>query len=934
MTRARSAWLAAAAICVVGAAGWASRAELDEIVSDGARTRLALVPSWQPFVAFAGLAVVALLGLAVLRRRATPQPKTLPLGQLVLPAFGLTALLVPYLPLAPDWWPGLQALAGPGAWLVWAAVGVQFVWTLTPLVPRGQRWWTSRSLRTQTAVVWLATAASAGLGASRLTHTVLFPSGDEPHYLIIAQSLWRDGDLKIENNHTRKDYAEYFGRDLDPHYLTRGVDREIYSIHPIGMPVLMAPVYALGGYDLVVATFVLMAATAATLAWRWVLLATAAAGTTTLAWAAIAFSAPFLLNAFTIYPEVPAGLAVMIAVTLTLRLTADRRPWHDVVTGLLAGLLPWLSTKYAPMSAAIVAVALARRWWPMHAGESRQSALAASIRLVTPYGASLLGWFAFFNAYWGKPWPSAPYGRLVQTELGNTFFGVPGLLFDQEYGLLAYAPALALAGAGFWTMVRRSGPLRRLGLELLAIFVALLGTVGAFRIWWGGSAAPGRPVTSGLALLMLPMAVQLGTARPGSARRAAQQLLIWLGACVTLVVVMAENGLLVNNDRDGTSILLEWLSPRWPLWTLAPTFIAHEAPRAIADSAVWLVVAACASWVLARTRPQSRGAASLVAFGVAGAAVAAGATALHLLPAPARPLPGIDLAARARLAALDSFDRAIRPWAVRYRPFSVGPSLLVEPTLALGVTPGLRTQPQPIRVLHNGRFSLPAGRYRLVVRWASRSPLPAPAGTPLALQIGRVGTPLTTWPVTPVPDGNFTSEVWLPVDAAFVGLRGSPELERSIAEIRFEPLDVVDAGHRVATPQVLATAAYGDILVLFHDEPMYPERTGFWTTGGRRTRISIACPGGCGRGMVLRLHSGKRPNHVRLSTHGWSHDLALRGETPVEVLVPPPADGDVIPLEIDAVSGFVPAEVDPSTPDPRFLGAWVEVAGPPKEPTS
>ncbi len=54
---------------------------------------------------------------------------------------------------------------------------------------------------------------------------------------MIAQSLWRDGDLKIENNHTRGDYQEYFDRDLEPHYLTRGADSEIYSIHPVGLPV-------------------------------------------------------------------------------------------------------------------------------------------------------------------------------------------------------------------------------------------------------------------------------------------------------------------------------------------------------------------------------------------------------------------------------------------------------------------------------------------------------------------------------------------------------------------------------------------------------------------------------------------------------------------------------------------------------------------------
>ena len=81
-----------------------------------------------------------------------------------------------------------------------------------------------------------------------------------------------------------------------------------------------------------VAFFVAMAATAAA---RGVAVGgappPAPSARTTLAWAAIVFSAPFLINAFTIYPEVPAALVVALAVVLTLRPTPDARPWHDVV---------------------------------------------------------------------------------------------------------------------------------------------------------------------------------------------------------------------------------------------------------------------------------------------------------------------------------------------------------------------------------------------------------------------------------------------------------------------------------------------------------------------------------------------------------------------------------------------------------------------------
>jgi hypothetical protein len=931
VSRARSIATAGGASLTLGLAAWASRAVLDEVVSGGQRLRVALVPSWHTALAFTLLGVVAAASALRLRARRRGAPATMrtpPVLDVALPLFGLLLLLLPYLPWLPDRWPGVQVLAGPAKWIVWTLIGGQVLFAAAPHAGQVRTWVASRSLGTLTAAVWLATAAAAAAGAARLTHTVLFPSGDEPHYLVIAQSLWRDGDLKIEDNHTRGDYREYFPRELDPHYLTRGVDGEIYSVHPVGMPVLVTPVFAAGGYTATVGFFVAMAATAAAVAWRWAVAMTGALGPATLAWAAIVFSAPFLTNAFTIYPEVPAALAMALALPLVFRPTPGRTAWHGWAIGLLAAALPWLSTKYAPMSAALVVVAIARQWWPLHRAEPRAGWFEGAAPIVAPYAVSVLAWFAFFYAYWGTPWPHGPYGAMSQTAPANTIFGVPGLLFDQEYGLLAYAPAYVLAAAGLWTMTRRAGPLRRVGVELALLFAALLVTVGAFRIWWGGSAAPARPLMSGLLVLLLPMAVQIGAARPGSARRAAQHLLVWVGVAVCVMLVVAERGLLLANGRDGTSSLLEWLSPRWPVWTLAPTFIAHEAGPATAMSLVWLLAVAGGSWALGRARITTPGAASLRAVGTAAGMAVLAVAGIALLPAAEPPLPDVDLRARARLPALDSFDRITRPFAVTYRPLRLEPSTAVEPTLAVGVTPGLRTQPQPVRVLHNGRFSLPAGRYRAVIRWAARDPLPAGEGTPIALQIGRIGPPLRQWTVTPVPGGTWDTEFWLPVDAGFVGLRGSRELEQSIDEIRIEALDVQDLGARLDTPQVLAAAAYGDALVLFHDEAMYPESTGFWTTGQRVARVTIACPGGCTRGVTLRVHSGKQPNRLRLSTHGWSREVDLAGETLVQVEVPAPAEGGAIALDTSTATGFVPIEVDPSIRDRRYLGAWIEVATP------
>ena len=300
---------------------------------------------------------------------------------------------------------------------------------------------------------------------------------------MIAQSLWRDGDLKIENNHTRGDYREYFPRELEPHYLTRGADGAIYSIHPIGMPVIMAPIYAAGGYQAVVIVLVIMAAVAAALMWRTALVATNALGAATFGWAAVVATAPFLFNAFAVYPEIPAALAVALGFSLLMTTPTRLRSW--VVVGLCCAALPWLSTKYAPMSAALVLVAAARIMFPhpVHCSTCAPCAPAllahpahlahpagARLRLLAavgvPYAVSLALWFAFFYWIWGVPLPQAPYGAMVQTSPRNLIFGAPGLLFDQEFGLLPYAPVYILSVTGLWVMWRGGRALARQALEI------------------------------------------------------------------------------------------------------------------------------------------------------------------------------------------------------------------------------------------------------------------------------------------------------------------------------------------------------------------------------------------------------------------------------------------------------------------------------------
>ena len=230
----------------------------------------------------------------------------------LLPAAASGLLLLPYLPWLPDALPILRLLAGPGRALVWFTIFALIARGFWRALPRRARL-ADAPPRVVAAALFVIGTLICGATASVFTRTILFPGGDEPHYLVIAQSLWRDGDLKIENNHTRGDYHEYFEGDLRPHYLRRGTDREIYSIHPIGVSVLLTPIYALGGYTLVVWTMAAMASAAGALAWLLAYRTSGSRTAATMAWLACCVNGPWVFNSFAVYPEVPAALAVMCA---------------------------------------------------------------------------------------------------------------------------------------------------------------------------------------------------------------------------------------------------------------------------------------------------------------------------------------------------------------------------------------------------------------------------------------------------------------------------------------------------------------------------------------------------------------------------------------------------------------------------------------------
>ena len=492
--------------------------------------------------------------------------------------------------------------------------------------------------------------------------------------------------------------------------------------------------------------------------------------------------------------------------------------------------------------------------------------------------------------------------------------GSLGVLFDQEYGLFVFAPVLLLAFAGLAGMLTdKAHRTRALVLGAASFLLILLS--GTLDPWWSKSAMPGEQLVLMLPLLVPPIAWLYERLPRESVARAGAQVLLLLSLAVTLVMVLAF--VPVRQEADGVSDVLQWLSPTWQLWSEAPSYIVGGTGPATLRVLVWLAAFGIGGWVLSRWRVTSAGQAALTATTVVTLSFVAlvSVTSAAVSDTAKR----FDVERRAVFLLLETFDPVARPVAVRYDPFSIVSPGELPSLFAASAAPGERTDPQPLRVLLNARFRLPAGRYVVDLKGSDVAPVPNAA---MSLQIGREGRPIESWPLALGPGERSQREFDVPLDAEFVGFRTARPVEPTIAELRISPREVVEARKRFPAATVLSAAVFAPARVFFHDSSAYPEPGGFWVKGRTTAEMTLLKVRESDPGLLLAVHSGARPNVVTLTTPGWSQKLELVPGVTERVTVPSREGERFVRLSISTANGFVPAEIEQSR-DRRLLGAWI-----------
>lgn len=699
-------------------------------------------------------------------------------------------------------------------------------------------------------------------------------SGDEPHYLVIAHSILVDHDLNIENNHARRDYAAFYPGTLRPDYLARGTHGEIYSIHAPGLPALLVPAYALAGARGAIVLVALIAALAALAIFDAArLLGGAAAGWFT--WAAICLTVPFLPHAWLIYPEIVAALIVAWAV----RWLVERRPvpnWRWCARGVALGVLPWLHTKYAILLAPL-AMAVAWNLWmgDRHGGTAtkdttdekdrlRQRA-GAIVAFGLPIAIALAAWFVSFDVMYGVFDPQAPYGSYtaMYVRTSNIARGVLGLLIDQKFGLLVYAPVYLLALVGAAALVRRRAH-RVLAVAVAVTTILFVASTARFYMWWGGASAPGRFLVPILPLLAVPVALALNEWRRLAAWTLAASL------AISLPAIAAPAGQWLFSDPHGTSRLMTWLQGPAPLTAAWPTFTEPEwrpaIPRALAAAA-------------GRFSPSAR----------------------------------LDTAEHGRENLIAAFDDG------RLRAWDYGVGARADAAFVLAHAALHRTRrdgdlnDDPARLA--GPFDLAAGEYAVRV-WFTGEPAPA------VVHYHRGPALATFGPAVPSPavEGRLSFPVDAPV--VWVGVADAAIAAR-VTAVDIVPLSIVPASVRPRVEPTAIEPLEGGGLLVYGDRNSYPENGVFWTRGTRTATVYVAP--GTARRLTATLHVGPNGGTVTVVVNGQRHAIPIPAGGTADLAVPIDRPDALIPVTIAAPASFVPALTDPKSDDARSLGCQVRI---------
>jgi hypothetical protein len=332
-------------------------------------------------------------------------------------------------------------------------------------------------------------------------------TGDEPHYLVLADAIANDHSVQVKAAYDRDAESRRIYGPVDWENHTRRTAAGTFSIHSLGLAALIAiPFKQFGVPGVRVVLSILVAAVPFLLFGiaRTIGLDRPAAVVLALC---SGFSLPFLAASGQVFPDLPTGV-ILLALCFGVLVSSQRPLGALGLTGMgiMLAILPWFHLKNV-LPAAILALGLVviegrRSLW--------RDGLKRGLWCVVPALCSVILLACYNHAAFGSV--AGPYSA---TDAGATLRQATmiflGLHFDQAQGIFAQQPLFLLALPGIGIFFRKSPVV---ACTVVATYFSVLVPNSIHPCWYGCASLSGRFMWSIAALWFFPLAVILKEMRP------------------------------------------------------------------------------------------------------------------------------------------------------------------------------------------------------------------------------------------------------------------------------------------------------------------------------------------------------------------------------------------------------------------------------------
>ena len=358
-------------------------------------------------------------------------------------------------------------------------------------------------------------------------------TGDEPHYLIAAQSIAFDLDVDLTNDYASSErvlrVVNVF--PLDAHAAVYKESGELRPYRAVGLPAVLAPGVGLGGLTGARVVMVLIAALLADQLYRLLRDLRLRRRYRLLAWAATVFCLPIVVFTSQIYPELAGALLVVVA--LRVMVVGASSPAALALGSLAAAALVWLHVRYLPLSVSILfglAVAACLHGWSRDRRghglrDTVQAAREVVVRCVVvlrrqwrtvtvpvlvPYAVGIGLLAAAFERWYGSPNLQASYQPYGSPAVGGArwdfwyHFALRDIL-DPVVGWIPFAPVHWLGFAALGCLIVRFGWPAAGCVAAAAAYELVISSVGPGV----GFGFPGRYPMIVIPLIAVPLAVAI-----------------------------------------------------------------------------------------------------------------------------------------------------------------------------------------------------------------------------------------------------------------------------------------------------------------------------------------------------------------------------------------------------------------------------------------